>query len=741
MSKLKEYKVCFYDSMSTKTNKTSDLDNYVGMIQFGTNQDAVIKGRAAKQSGDDELYKKIKSNSMVVTPTGTYNSGDSKEIKNLSPNGIVCIDIDTELTDDQVHAIYNDQYSFIVHKSFGGDGYCVFVKIDPSKLSNAYNAISKYYYDTYGIHTDPSCKNPNRLRYVSYDPDVLVVDNSKRFNVKVDKKDIEPKKVQYIYTKSDLDNIFDQIRDKSIDLCKEDYYRYIRIGLAFANHFGESGREYFHFVCSYGDKYNKNHADRDFTGFIKRGDGSCTIGTFYHYCKEEGIEIYSERTRAIINRVNVSKSQGSATVESVSENLKTITNQEATEEEKDLIKRLIDSKTDYAKLANDDLTEIEQLANFIVDAYEPKIDEITHVKYVNGVRMEDSHVDDIYLSCKKNFDFNVNKNDIHSILNSSYVKKINVLKDFIRENSGEEYTGYIEEYAKCIYPQTEYNVWAFTRWMVGTMHNWFCDYDDPESSPLTLVLTGRQHGTGKTSFCRSLLPSELSKYLVQTKLSEKDKDSVLRMATSLIVFDDEFGGKAFKDDKEYKELSNQNHITLRRAYGREDVRLRRRASLLATTNEMDIIKDPTGNRRILPIVVEGTNYEKMVKMDKRPMIIEAYNLYKSGYEWRIFDEKDQNYIYENTSQNQAIIPMEEVFFSYFSLEQSFEHNVEVVMNQGEVLQYLTKYSGLKPTRFDIKDVFDRNELNYTTHRIGGKLKAGVKLYMAGSDINAQNVPF
>src|SRR5690606_38997206 len=156
--------------------------------------------------------------------------------------------------------------SFIVHKSFGGDGYCVFVKIDPSKLSNAYNAISKYYYDTYGIHTDPSCKNPNRLRYVSYDPDVLVVDNSKRFNVKVDKKDIEPKKVQYVYTKSDLDNIFDQIRDKSIDLCKEDYYRYIRIGLAFANHFGESGREYFHFVCSYGDKYNKNHADRDFTG-------------------------------------------------------------------------------------------------------------------------------------------------------------------------------------------------------------------------------------------------------------------------------------------------------------------------------------------------------------------------------------------------------------------------------------------------------------------------------------------
>lgn len=736
MSKLKEYTTSLYANQSEKTNKTIDLDNYVGMVQYGANQDCVLTARQAKQRGDEETYKRIKSQSMCVTPVGTIPNGESKTEQNLTPVGIVCIDIDTELTSDQEHALYNDQYSFIVHKSFGGDGYCVFVKIDPLKAKDAYDAVSKYYYDTYDISTDKACKNINRLRYVSYDPDVLVIDNSKKFNVKVEKKDQAPKQVQYVYTQSDLDNILSQIRDRHIDLCQEDYYRYVRIGLAFASEFGESGRDNFHFVCSFGSKYNKKHTDKDYNGFLKKGAGSCTVGTFYYYCKEAGIDIYSERTRQIINRVNISKMQGGATVESVSSNLAIVTGTEANEEERTLIAKLINDKTDYTKLANDELTEIEQLANFIVDAYNPEYDEIINKKLINGKIMDDTNIDDIYLACKKNFDFNVNKNDIRSILNSSYLKRKNILKDFIRDNEHLETSGHIDAYVNCIHPQSDYNRWAFTKWMVGTMHNWFCNHDDPEASPLTLVLTGNKHGSGKTSFCRHVLPKELSNYIIQSKLSD-NRDAKFRLGQSLIVFDDEFGGKAFKDDKEYKELSNLTYITDRKSYGYEDTTLRRRASLMATTNEMDIIKDPTGNRRILPIKVESTDYEDMVAMDKTPMIMEAYRLYKEGYDWRIYKEEEQQYIYENTTSNQAVNAMEEVFFNYFSLDMNFEHNTEVVMNQGEVLQYLTKHSGLKPTKFDVKEIFTKNKFEYKSHKVNGRVKSGVKLYMSGNDA----VPF
>lgn len=739
---IKDYKLSLYESISNLDNKLIDLDSYVGMVMHGRNQDAVIAARTAKSNEDTDLYKKIKNASMMVTPTGLFDSGKTKTKENLQPNGLVCIDIDTDLTKEQEHQLWNDQYTLIIHRSFGGDGWCIFVRINPDKIHDAYDSISKYYYDKYNVRTDLACKNSNRLRFLSFDPDIHVNPKAKLFNVKVEKKDVAPKQVSYIYTKSDFDNILDQIRDKAIDLCQEDYYRYIRIGLSLASEFGESGRDTFHFVCSYGSKYNQRATDRDFNGFIQNRNGDkTTIGTFYYYAKEAGIDIYSERTRTIINRVSVAKAQGSPTVDSVVYNLESANSITATDDDKELIKKLIDSKTDFSKLANSDLTEIEQLANFIVDAFNPSYDEIVQTKYINSKRLEDRDIEDIYIACKKNFDFNVNKADVNSVLNSSYVKRTNILKDFIRENAHLTPEGYIEQYASFIHPQTEYNKWAFKKWLVGAMHNWFCDFEHREASPLTLVLTGKDHGVGKTSFFRNLMPEELSKYMVQSKLSIKDSDSMLRMGKSLIILDDEFGGKAFKDDKEFKDISDQTHITLRVKYGREDTMFRRRASLAGTSNELDVLKDSTGNRRILPILVKSTDYESMVSFDKTSLIMEAYNLYKSGFEWRIYSQEEKDYIKDNTQQNQAVLAFEEVFFMYFSLERTSKHPIESVMNQGEVLQYLNIHSGLKPTKFDIAEVFKKNNMEYKSYRLSDRVKNGVKLYLAGTNNNPDTFPF
>ena len=112
--------ISIYQRHSSTENKTITIQDYIGKVQYGSNQDAVINGRAAKAAGDIETYKKIKDNSEVVTPTGTFESGQSKTKSNLVPNGIVCIDVDTELTEKQRHELYNDRFTFIIHKSFGG---------------------------------------------------------------------------------------------------------------------------------------------------------------------------------------------------------------------------------------------------------------------------------------------------------------------------------------------------------------------------------------------------------------------------------------------------------------------------------------------------------------------------------------------------------------------------------------------------------------------------------------------
>ena len=722
------YNISFYNNFTAKENKTITYEDYINMVKYGTNQDAVLNGRAAKQQGEDDLYKKIKSQSMLVTPTGTFKSGDAKTEKNIELNGLCCIDIDIEVDDNTKHLLQADPYTYILHDSFGGVGICVFVKIDKEKAKDAYNAISKYYFDNYSIKADPSGKNLNRLRYLSFDPDIFVNEKSKKFNVKIEKKDKLPTAVDYVYTQSDFDSILSQIKERSIDLCQEDYYRYIRIGMSLASEFGEGGRENFHFVCSFGSKYNRKHTDRDYSGFLN-GQDKITIGTFYYYCKEAGISIYSEKTRAIINRVKVSKSQGSPTVESVVKNLKDGNNIEANDEDLNLIDRLINTNKDYSYLANEELTEIEQLANFIVDRYDPSVDEITHTYFINGKRMTDSIVNDIYLTCIREFDFKINISDIRAILNSSYARRINLLNDFLRENADLKPEGYIDEYASYIHPQTEYNKWAFKKWIVGALHNWTREFELVKTCPLTLVLAGSKHGTGKTSWFRNIMPNELRKYMIESKLDGKDKDSMFRLSTSLLILDDEFGSKAFKDNKAYKQISDTDIITMRRPYGREDETFKRRAILGGTTNEIDILNDVTGNRRILPINVESIDYEKCLKMDKKSLIIEAYNLLKSGFEWELYADEDVQYIKDNTSQNESVIPLEETFWDLFALEQDSDYKNEYVFNQGDILKYIYLNTPFKPTKYELKEIFVKNKLEYKKYRISNtKTKNGIKLF-------------
>ena len=726
-----DYKFSLYDSVEGRSASDVSIDNYIGMIEHGTFQDVVLKGRVLKKSGTKQEYQKFKSdNSKVITGSAIFETGASKHAANIKAlNGLIVIDIDVEVTQEKYYELKNDNYTFVIHRSFGGDGYCIFVKIDSNRFEDSFDGLAEYYYNTFNILIDQSCKNKNRLRFLSYDPDIYINEKSNKFIAKNVKKFVEPKKelTNYIFHEDDFDNIFKQITERSIDLCQEEYIRYVRIGMSIADKFGFSGEDKFHAICQYGGKYNEKNTTRDYNGFCKNSQGKVGIGTFYYYCKEAGIEIYTPKTKTIINRVKVAKSQGNPTIDSIVSNLKTSNDIIASDADKLLIADLIASKQDFSKEANDELSEIEQVQKFILETYEPYYDEINNYIYINSVVMEDKELNDIYLNVKKSFDFNTPLNDIVAILYSNIIPKRNKLREFLKSNEGTP-NGLIEQYANFIHPRCEYNVWAFRKWLVGSIHNWVSDNKEKLVSPLTLVLTGQQHGTGKTSFFRNILPDELNEYMVQEKINSRDKDSVYRMCKALIIFDDEFGGDGFKDVKAFKSISDINMVTQRRPFARQDSLFKRIASICGSSNEEDILRDVTGNRRILPINVTSIDYYDMLKINKTELIIEAYNLYKSGFDWIIRTQKDIDYIKENTSQNETIIPIEEIFWNHFSLKQCNTFIEEVVLNQGELLEYMNFVTILKPTKYDLKEVLTKNRLIYQNYRIDGIQRKGIKLY-------------
>ncbi|MBC7524811.1 MAG: PriCT-2 domain-containing protein [Flavobacterium sp.] len=722
-------KFSFYQNIKD-TNKTDiDLENYIEIIKNGKYQDLVLNARAVKK--DITKYKELKNLMPCITGSAVMNQGSKNASNILELNGLIVIDIDDDVDLQLLNKINYDKYTFVSHRSFGGDGLCVFIKINSNKFLESFNEIGQYYWDTFNIMIDQSCKNKNRLRFLSYDPYIFTNDKAIKFIAKTKIKAIEKK--DFIFVQDDFSQIIDKL--KGIDICQDDYKIYCDIGFAIGSKFGDAGLNYFKAICQNGSKYNEKDIEKHYKNFCK--GGQIGIGTFYHYVKAEGIEVYSELTKKTIATVAMQKTQGTPTIESVKKHVTEVLKLDAPSE--NLILDLINSKIDLQVESEE--TEVNQLKNFIHENYNPYRDSITSEIFINNKILDDIKLNSIYFSAKNCLDFAVNKSDVRDMINSEATQTINPLNEFFGNKEFE--TGNIEKYADCIFPQSEYNRWAFKKWIIGSIHNWISPHHETKVSPLTLVLCGQKQGTGKTSFFRNLLPKDLKKYLIEHRIDAKDKDSIYNLVKGLLVLDDEFGGLATKDVKDFKKIADANQIDIRLPYSAFYSKMKRKASLCGTSNERDILKDVTGNRRILPINVHSIDYNEMIKINTDDLWREAFDLYRKDFDWKIYASDDIDYLELHTKSNIEILPIEEIFFNHYSLEESDKHKEEIILNQGNILSYLNAVNSINITKYDIKDIFTKNKMVYKSHKRDGKVVFGVLLYKSydNQHISQIEVPF
>lgn len=134
--------------------------------------------------------------------------------------------------------------------------------------------------------------NPTDLRIYSYDPNAYIADEIVPYNRKNEpvRKRSSCFKKDTVEVGQSTNELVKMITLKSVDIAP-DYESYLRLGFAFANEFGESGRELFHRVCRESNKYDENHAEKLFSDCVKSNDGRTTIATFFHLCKEAGIKL------------------------------------------------------------------------------------------------------------------------------------------------------------------------------------------------------------------------------------------------------------------------------------------------------------------------------------------------------------------------------------------------------------------------------------------------------------------
>lgn len=621
---------------SGKSNGEIEFLDYLSNVRDGYWQDQVLKYRIGE-------FDKTKL--PAITASGVFAERAQDKLRQHS--GIICIDIDAK---DQVEIfdidqIKKDKHVFALHRSVGGFGFAVFFKINPDKHKESYVGLEKYLLDNYKIIVDPAPKNVASLRYVSYDPECYINEKAVLFKQYVKKEKKE--QVYYPVTKNDFDDIAREVQNRGLNLC-DDYDTWVKFAFALSSEFGENGRSYFHaFSCQSG-KYDYAKCDKMFDIALKRGGSGVTIATVYYHCKQAGISIVSEKTKQITQIVKLSA-----------------TPEEAKIALKDLNIEDTEGLVDKVKKDDDEQSDLDQVVSMI-KLSKVRFNEITRNYEFNGEQMTDRVLAKFYAKCWKMISEDLSKDKIFTLIeNPENTTSYNPIKLFFQKNIHLKPAGHFDQLCQCFkikhemiidgktflitdYLQTFLKKWLLS--IVGSAHGTY--------SLMILVLNGKQ-GISKTEFFRNLLPVELREYYAESNLDE-GKDSEILMTKKLLIVDDEFGGKSKKDATKLKRLSSQQTFSIRRPYGRVSEDLMRLAVLGGTSNEAEVINDPTGNRRIIPVNLVSFDLDRFREIDKTALFMELYHEWEADRTaWFLTpDEIDQ--LNAATVKNQEVMAEEEL---------------------------------------------------------------------------------
>lgn len=649
--------------------------DYLNHVKNGYYEDEVLNYRAGRID---------KSDLPGVTPSGTFTYRSTKNLKDHS--GIIVIDIDK---DDQLDTydykiirarFRKDPYIYACHLSCSGDGgLAAYVRIDPTKHLDAFLSLEKYFADNYRVIIDPSGKDVSRFRYVSYDPDLYINEDSQVWKNYIPKAKREPHKHNYIFTDDDISHVFNQIRARQIDLTF-DYHDWFRVACALSDYYGAAGINRFHEVSSISKKYDPKACDKLYNLLLKRNNSGVKIGTFLWMAKQSGVEIQSPKTQMIVQvstnrKRGIGKSGGSANIEDAKKSaIKYLSEFENIGGKKveELVGQIMESPDSGPEPEEDIIAQIRIFLN----TKNLKFNEVTSQCEVDGEPITDRIANTLYIEALENVSKKVRKEMLNAFIESKETKAYHPFKSYFEGIKHLKPTGNVDKLIDCIDANNSEHVKLFLRkWLLSIVASAHGTY-----SLMILVLAGEQ-STGKTKFFRELMPDPLMRYYGESKLDD-GKDSEILMTQKLLIVDDEFSGKSKRDYKKLKDLSSKQWFNVRKPYGRHSENLRRYAVLAGTSNEDEVINDPTGNRRIIPINVNYIDHEKMATIDKNELWAELYHEWKNVQDGWMLTKEDIRILNDSSKLNTQPSLEQELISQYWEPTDQNDPRAEFITTTG-----------------------------------------------------------
>ena len=288
-------------------------------------------------------------------------------------------------------------------------------------------------------------------------------------------------------------------------------------------------------------------------------------------------------------------------------------------------------------------------------------------------------------------------NDVRRYVQSNMIRPFNPIGDYLWEQYGKwDGKDHIRKLARTVPTNNpHWEDWFYT-WFLGMVRQWQVSNLAKYGNQAVPLLISTQ-GWNKTTFCEQLLPPELS-WGYTGNLQMDDKKQVLQQIAQMLLINlDEFNQISPRVQQGFlKNIITLSSVKIKRPYGRHVEDFPRRASFIATTNQADVLTDPSGSRRFLSVELTGPidvstppNHEQLYAQ-----AMQALHQHEPYY----FGPVETQQILEWNRKFGVKTAVEQFFYDYF--EPAVDEKEGEWISPTAILNYLKEKVGislLKPT--------------------------------------------
>ncbi|NDV57995.1 BT4734/BF3469 family protein [Bacteroides sp. 519] len=251
--------------------------------------------------------------------------------------------------------------------------------------------------------------------------------------------------------------------------------------------------------------------------------------------------------------------------------------------------------------------------------------------------------------------------DIKRYIESDRVPVYNPIEEYLLNLPAWDGNDRIRALANCVKCKNPRWPDLFYTWFLSMVAHW--QQIDHRHANSTLPLLVGNQGCGKSTFCLNILPVELRDYYTDSIDFSNRRNVEYALGRFALINMDEFDSISSSYQGFMKHILQKAVVQTRLPYaGTTDV-IRRYATFIATSNNFDLLSDPTGNRRFICVEVEGIiDYTQPI--DYRQLYAQALQAVRNKERYW-YTHEDEAYI---TLCNQCFLrvtPEEEMVLTYF----------------------------------------------------------------------------